>query len=173
MPFGLEMVILEDWKEALRELGLRGLVVSYEHCLQGMHLSQKNDQKREERKTMVNNVTLNFSNGSSFTGPLAVGENIRISYDAATGASTNELQDRLRETVETVGKLVEKLESEEEKVDVSTQLKAFVEEARKEKPSRWMLNTTAKGLLDAATKIASMITPVSDAVSAVTQLINS
>jgi hypothetical protein len=24
MPFGLEMVILEDWKEALRELGLRG-----------------------------------------------------------------------------------------------------------------------------------------------------
>ena len=38
--------------------------------------------KHEGGKTVINNVTINLSDGSSFTGPLAVGEDIKISYQA-------------------------------------------------------------------------------------------
>ena len=120
---------------------------------------------------MINNVTLNFGNGSTFTGPLAVGENIKISYDAANSTQKDDLRENLEEVVKQVSKLVEAIESDDRKNDISTQLKSFVEEAKKEKPSKWMMDITSKGLLEAANTVAALATPVSVAVKSVLSLL--
>ena len=124
-----------------------------------------------EGKTVVNNVTLNFSNGSSFTGPIAVGENIKISYDAALSASKEDLRGQLQELVALVSELTEEIDSIDDKNNVSVQLKSFVEEAKKEKPSNWMLGVSSKGLIEAANTVAAMASPISSAVKAVLALV--
>jgi hypothetical protein len=172
MPFALERIIIKEWKDKLRTLGLSGFVASYEQCVHGMHLSQKHAPSNKGDKTVINNVTVNLGSGASFTGPFAVGENIKIAYANASGVPKNELKERLQDTVKVVGQLAEQLEDEQEKIDVSSQLKAFVEEAPKEQPSKWMLENTAKGILEVASKVAAMVTPVSNAVKAVMTLVS-
>lgn len=126
----------------------------------------------EEEKTVVNNVTLNFGDGASFTGPLAVGENIRVSYNAVADIEEQDIRDSLQEVVKQVSDLAQAIELEDLKNDVSEQLKAFVTEAKKEKPSRWMLDISSKGLLEAAKTVASLTDPVSKAVKAVLEMIS-
>lgn len=171
MPYAYEFVILEDWRESLANLGLSGIVASYNGFLHGMNLVQKNPRAHPREKTVINNVTLNFSNGSSFTGPIAVGENIRISYDAAASTSKDQLRQRLEEVVGLVSKLTEAIDSVDRKNDVSVQLKSFVEEAKKEKPSKWMLDISSKGLLEAANTVAAMASPITTAVKAALALV--
>lgn len=121
-------------------------------------------------KAVVNNVTLNFSNGSSFSGPLAVGENIQISYEAAQDVKEGKLRKSLEDLVSTATQLIQSLE-DERKADTAAQLKAFVEESKKKAPSRWMLGVTSKGLIDAASTVAKLSAPVTAAVKAVLSIV--
>jgi hypothetical protein len=171
MPPAFRMAILESWEESLESIGLAGLVASYNGVLRGMHLQQKNIPARSEARTVINNVTLNFDNGSTFTGPLAVGENIRIAYRAAADVQNDELKTRLESVVAQVSKLIETIQSEEAKNDVSAQLQSFVQEAKKEKPSKKLLSITSDGLIEAAKSVAAFAGPVAAAVKAVMTLI--
>ena len=121
---------------------------------------------------IVNNVTFNFDNGSSFTGPVAVGENIQISYIAATDTKDQHLKQALEKVVLEATHLAAAVSPESRKSDVSTQLKSFVEEAKKEKPSAWMLDVSSKGLIEAASTVASLAAPVTEAVKAVLSILN-
>jgi hypothetical protein len=171
MPYAFESVIMEDWRESITNLGLGGIVASYNGFLHGMNLVQNNRPGRAQEKTVINNVTINLGNGSTFTGPVSVGENIRVSYSAATSASGDQLRQRLEEVVGLVSKLTEAIDSVDKKNDVSVQLKSFVEEAKKDKPSKWMLDISSNGLLEAAKTVAEMAAPVTTAVKAVLELI--
>jgi len=171
MPPAFRMAILEAWEQSLEEKGLTGLVVSYHAVLSGLHLQQENGPDRSEARTVVNNVTLNFDNGASFTGSLAVGKNIRIAYLAARGAENDQLRVQLEEVVAQVSKLVEAIDSEETKNDVSSQLQTFVDESKKERPSKKMLAVTSEGLIEAAKTVAAFAAPVAAAVKAVLTLI--
>ncbi len=84
MVFAFEAIVQEDWKNALYKLGLSSLVSSYVGFLNGIHVVQIHRGDKTKGASVINNVTLNFSNGSSFTGPLAVGQNIKLSYDMAS-----------------------------------------------------------------------------------------
>lgn len=178
MPHAFESVIMEEWRQSLRNLHLSGVIASYDGLLQGMHLVQKNHSAALSEKPVINNnVTINVGNGSSFTGPVVVGENIRVAYDAAASVSKDELRNRLEELVGLVSKLTEAANLGDRKKDtldqkdVSDQLKSFVDEAKKEKPSRWMLDISSKELLEAAKTVASMAEPITTAVKAVLDLV--
>lgn len=169
---GFEMVIQDEWRAALHKLMLGGLVASYDAFLRGMHLVQLRKPGQPKEASVINNVTLNFSNGSSFTGPLAVGQTIKLSYEMAADTKKDELRAKLEEVVGQVSKLAQAVEPEDRKNDVSSQLKTFVEEAKKEKPSKWALNVTSAGLLEAAKTVPSLVEPVTASVKAVLGLIN-
>lgn len=171
IPYAFESVILEGWCESIRAIGLSGIVATYTGYLHGMNLVQKNRHVQTLENTVINNVTINLGNGATFTGPVSVGENIRVSYGAATSASGDQLRHRLEEVVGLVSKLTETIDSVDKKNDVSVQLKSFVEEAKKDKPSKWMLDISSKGLLEAAKTVAEMAAPVTMAVKAVLELI--
>ncbi|GJH28157.1 hypothetical protein [Caballeronia novacaledonica] len=126
--------------------------------------------KQPKVKTVVNNVTLNFSDGSSFTGPFAVGENVRISYISAGEAENTDVRTALENLVKEVTKLVERLEDDGQKSAASSQLKMLVEEAKKPSPDRWSLDVSSKGLIDAAKTVAELAVPVTTAVKAVLAL---
>ena len=121
-------------------------------------------------KTVINNVTLNFSNGSSFNGPLAVGENIQISYEAAQSVKEGRLRKALEDLISTATQMIESLKDEGQ-ADAAAQLKAFVEESKKKTPSRWMLGVTSKGLIDAAATVGELAEPVTTAVKAVLSIV--
>lgn len=171
MPYAFERVILEDWCESIREFGFSGVVASYNGLLHGMNLVQKSRVAKLQEKTVINNVTINLGNGSTFTGPISVGENIRVSFGAAASTNEDQLRQQLEAVVGLVSKLAEVMDTVDKKNDVSVQLKSFVEEAKKEKPSKWMLDISSKGLLDAAKTVAEMAAPITTAVKAVLQLV--
>ncbi len=172
MPYAFEHIILEDWCKSIRELGLSGVVASYSGLFHGMNLVQQNRTGKLQEKTVINNVTINLGNGSTFTGPISVGENIRVSYGAAASTTEQQLRQQLEAVVGLVSKLTESMDTVDKKNDVSVQLKSFVEEAKKEKPSKWMLDISSKGLLDAAKTVAELAAPVTTAVKAVLQLVS-
>jgi hypothetical protein len=171
MPYAFESVLLEGWRDSIREMGFGGVVASYNGFLHGMNLVQANRPMRHQEKTVINNVTINLGNGSTFTGPVSVGENIRVSYSAAASVAEDQLRHKLGEVVGLVSKLTEAIDSIDGKNDVSVQLKSFVEEAKKEKPSKWMLDISSKGLIEAAKTVAEMAAPVTTAVRAVLELV--
>jgi hypothetical protein len=169
---GFKLGVLEPWLEEIRRLRLGGLASSYESLLDGMLIHQRNSVEPPESRTVVtNNVTINLGDGASFTGPMAVGQSIQIAYSLAQETKDQELNARLRELVIAVGGLVEGLKAEDQKNDVSAQLRAFVEESKKPAPSKRMLHFTATGLIDAAKGIATFAVPVASAVEAVLKLI--
>lgn len=172
MPYAFEHIVLEDWCESIRVIGLSGVVASYNGFLHGMNLVQRNRPGNLQEKTVINNVTINLGNGSTFTGPISVGENIRVSYGAASSTAEQQLRQQLEVVVGLVSKLTELVDTVDEKNDVSVQLKSFVEEAKKERPSKWMLDISSKGLLDAAKTVAELAAPVTTAVNAVLQLVS-
>lgn len=120
---------------------------------------------------MQNNVTLNFGSGASFTGPLAVGQTISQTYNKIAGVEDSGLRKKLEEMVIQVGKLIEKLDSDESKTEVSEQLSTFVEQAKKEKPSKKLIEVTSDGMLEAAKTVASLAAPVTVAVKSVLDLL--
>jgi hypothetical protein len=69
MPYAFESIILEGWRESIEKIGLSGVVASYNYFLHGMNLVQNNKLLRAQEKTVINNVTINLGNGSTFTGP--------------------------------------------------------------------------------------------------------
>lgn len=121
-------------------------------------------------KTVINNVTLNFSDGSSFTGPFAVGENVRVSYIAASETKDAAIRSALEDLVKEATKLVERLEDNNQKTAASSQLKMLVEEAKKPTPDRWTLDVSSKGLIDAAKTVAELTVPVTAAIRTVLSL---
>ena len=133
----------------------------------------QDEREGEQRRSQImqNYVTLNLGPGASFTGPLAVGQTISQTYNAAARVDEPDLRQKLETVVVEVGKLIELLDSDENKTDVSEQLATFVEQAKKEKPSKRLLELTADGMLDAAKTIAAMMDPVSTAVKAVLNLV--
>lgn len=124
----------------------------------------------DQGKRATNNVTINLGNGASWVGPLAVGENIQQAYNAAS-STEGALRKQLEETVAQVGKLINSLPDGERKQEVSTQLKMFAEESKKKEPSKWALEVSSKGLLEAATAVASLTAPVTTAVKGVLALL--
>lgn len=132
-------------------------------------LQNENDNSGEN--TLNNYVTINLGDGATFTGPLSVGENIRVSYEAVSGIKESSIRELLEETVKQVSALIEDTTSEDRKNEISTQLKAFVTEAKSDKPSKWMLDVSSKGLIEAAQTVAALATPVTSAVQAVLRLI--
>jgi hypothetical protein len=82
-----------------------------------------------------------------------------------------DLRAKLEVTVTQVSKLIELVNDDIHKKDVSTQLQVFVDEATKKEPSKWTLDISSQGLLDAAKAVASLTTPVTTAVKAVLGLL--
>lgn len=118
-----------------------------------------------------NTVTVTLGPGATFVGPVSAGENIRVSYQSASGVSKDELRLKLEELIRQVGSLTEIVESDESKNDISAQLAVLVGEVKKEKPSRAVLNSAASFLLEAAKTVASLAAPITTAVEAVLKLI--
>jgi hypothetical protein len=133
--------------------------------------SRYQDLTRQEAYGLEARTLLRMANGASFTGPLAVGQNIKISYEAASSSPQEDLRNRLEEMIAVTSKMIEALETEQQKIDASTQLKALVEEAKKDKPSKWMLDASKEGLLKSASTVATMVTAVSKAIAAVMALV--
>lgn len=165
VPPAMKYALLPGWTAWLDGLGLSGIKVSFNACLQGMNLPQK--KIRKEAWIVNNNVTITLGAGASWVGPVAAGENIRISYQEAGSTDSTTFREALEEVTVQVAKLTEKLESEDAKIDTSAQLAALVQEAKKEKPSQSMLKMTSNGLLETAKLVASMTGPVTMAVKAV------
>ncbi|WP_420386598.1 hypothetical protein [Roseivirga sp.] len=164
MPFPFQILILENWKNDLRSLGLTGTVKSYEGLIYGIKVRSERQLENKNSNTVINNVTINLGDGSTFTGPVSVGENIQVSYNAAASTSEEDLKVKLETLVHNVSGLIEQLPTEKEKSNVSTQLKAFVEESKKESPNEWLIKVSADGLIEAAQKLASFTEPVTSIV---------
>lgn len=168
LPFALGAVIIKEWEQSISAMGLGGVALTFNNLSKGVHVVASRPRKAEREQAMVNNnVTLNFSNGASFTGPLAVGEHVRLSLEAAMSTDKDDLRAMLEKVVSVGSKLAEAAPEDEAKLQVSEQLSAFVDEAKKEKPNRWTLKSTAQALIDAASTISTLATPVSEAITAV------
>ncbi len=120
--------------------------------------------------SVVNNVTVNLGSNATFTGPFAVGQTISQAYSTSAAASNEDLRRNLERLTQSIAKLVEQIESDSDKIDVSEQLKTFVEQASKEKPSKRLLQVTGEGLIEAAKTVASMAGSITSAVKAVLAL---
>jgi hypothetical protein len=164
----VDSVILENGCHSFSHSGARGINthsdllfnrVSYEQLAHIIYL--------KEEKMVVNNVNLNFSGGSSVAGSITVGENNRVSYNNGASTREDQLRQKLEEVEALVAQLIERIELADKKIDVSDQLKGFVEEAKKEKPSKWMLDISSKGLIEAAGTVAVMAPKITSAVDAV------
>jgi hypothetical protein len=118
-----------------------------------------------------NNVTINIAPGASFTGPVAVGQTVSLSYTSATTAADDELREQLQGLVLSVGKVIEALQTQPEKSEIAEQLSVFVEQAKKETPSRRLLKVTGDGLIEAAKAVLSLAEPVASAVTAILSLV--
>lgn len=128
-------------------------------------------EQRFKGKNVTNTVTLNFSNGSRFTGPLVVGENINVSYSKIQNATGSDLRAALEALVKTSSQMIERLPTAEQKLNASEQLKTLTEQASKPQPSKWLLDVSGKGLIDAAKAVAEMSGPVATTVKAVLALL--
>lgn len=123
------------------------------------------------RSAVVNNVTLNFSDGSTFSGPLLVGQNITLSYSAAESAADTGLRDSLGKLVRSASAMIEQLTDAKRKEEASEQLKTLTEQAASVRPSKWLIETSGKGLIEAAKTVAEMCEPVTTSVRAVLALL--
>ncbi|GGZ72496.1 hypothetical protein [Algibacter mikhailovii] len=170
MNFVFEKIILEDWKNGLFEMRLEGIFSSYQNRIYGLNLIKKNKSNLNS-KTVINNVTINLGEGATFTGPVSVGENIKSSFTIASKLETEELKTNLQELIKQVGKLIESIDSQEEKEAVSEQLKTLVEEANKDKPSKWLIEVSSKGILKASKAFVDLVSPISTIVKNVLSII--
>ena len=125
---------------------------------------------RPATPSVVNNVTVNLGSNATFTGPFAVGQTISQAYSASAAAYNEDLRRNLESLTQSVAKVVEQIESDSDKHEVSEQLKTFVEQASKEKPSKRLLQVTGEGLIEAAKTVASMAGSITSAVRAVLAL---
>lgn len=170
MNFAFERVIVEDWKDYLSENGLNGVFSSYQNRIYGLNL-KKNNQTNSNSKTVINNVTINLGEGATFTGPVSIGENIKSSFSVASKLEKEELKTNLQELIKQVGELIEQIPSDEEKKIVSEQLKSLVEEAEKDKPNKWLIDVSSKGILDASKTFVDLVSPISTIVKNIISII--
>jgi hypothetical protein len=112
----------------------------------------------------ANNSTVNIAETMQ-----TVNNTIKMMPIATTAES--ELRAKLEATVTQVSKLIELMNDDMHKNDVSTQLKAFVNEATKQEPGKWALDISSQGLLEAAKTVASLTAPITTAVEAVLALL--
>lgn len=168
-PYALKHVIIDDWLTKLQQNGLGGLAQSYRSLQDGIHL--KGSQRSEA--AVPTTVTIHLGNGASWIGPLAVGQNIQQTVEAVKEVGQDELAERLNKLVKVASDLIKTLETEQQQLDASAQLKAFVEEAKKPQPSKWMLETSKDGLLKSATAVSSMVGAVAAAIKGVLALVGS
>ncbi len=170
MSFPFEKVIVNNWKNQLLENGLSGVFSSYQNRIYGLNL-KKNNQPNSNSKTVINNVTINLGEGATFTGPVSVGENIKSSFSVVNKLEKKKLKTNLHELIKQVGRLIEEIPSNEEKEIVSEQLKSLVEEAKKDKPNKWLINVSSKGILEASKTFVDLVSPISTIIKNVISII--
>jgi hypothetical protein len=73
--------------------------------------------------------------------------------------------------VKEVGGLVTRLPTDDTKNQVTQQLATFIDQAKKESPSRSLLSVTEDGLIEAAKTVAEMVPAVTSVVTAVKALL--
>jgi hypothetical protein len=103
--------------------------------------------------------------------PIAIGHEIQQIFGSANATGDAQLRSHLEELVRQATRLIENLPSDEMKNDVSQHLATFVEQAKKEQPSRSLLTVTSAGLLEAAKTVAHMVPPITTAVQSVLSLL--
>jgi len=168
-PWAVKNILLSDWYERMSALRLRGLAHSFETCQDGLFPTCK---KLPEETSMTNHVTINLADGSTWNGPVSVGQDIRVAYQAAATSGATELATALKNMIDLSAKELEKLPDGEEKEVAASQLKTFVEEAKGEKPKKWLLEASSKGLVEILGKAVGTVAPVATAISAVLKLVN-
>ncbi|WP_172745794.1 hypothetical protein [Neorhizobium sp. T7_12] len=168
-PWAVKNVLVSEWRERMSALGLRGLVHSFDSCQDGLFPTSN---KPPEETRMANHITINLADGSTWNGPVTVGRDIQVAYQAAASSGAMELATALTEVVELSAKALEKVPDGAEKETASSQLKTFVEEAKADKPKRWLLEASSRGLVEILGKVAGTVAPVATAIAAVLKLVN-
>ncbi len=119
----------------------------------------------------INLGTINATNSTvNIAETMKTVNNTIQTMPMATTAEAD-LRAKLEATVTEVSKLIELMNDDIHKNNVSTQLKEFVDEATKKEPSKWALGISSQGLLEAAKTVASLTAPITTAVKAVLGLL--
>lgn len=115
-------------------------------------------------------VNIDYGQGNTFNGDAIAAGYIKDSFNKASGAAGNELQEALAELTKTVAAMAEKLDTDQQR-QATRKLKALAEEATDPKPDKSALEFNGKGLIDAAKTVAEMVGPVTTAVKGVLALL--
>lgn len=116
------------------------------------------------------NITVTLTN-VTIHAPVAIGKNIQQTWKQASEVSDDVLQKALKDVTEKTTQLIAEIPDKDKQVEVSEDLKKFVEESAKANPNRRWFECSATGLYDAAKAVASLTEPVTKAVKAVVDII--
>jgi hypothetical protein len=125
---------------------------------------------------MRNNMSININHINTTNSTVNIAETMQtvnntIKMMPMVTTAETELRAKLEATVTQVSKLIELMTDDMHKKDVSSQLQVFVDEAAKQDPSKWSLDISSQGLLEAAKTVASLTAPITTAVKAVLTLL--
>lgn len=115
-------------------------------------------------------VNIDYGQGNTFNGDAIAAGYIKDSFNKASGAADNKLQDALTELTKTVAAMAQKLDTDQQR-QATRKLKALAEEATDPKPDKSALEFNGKGLIEAAKTVAEMVGPVTTAVKGVLALL--
>ena len=126
----------------------------------------------KRKSNVTNNVSINVGSGSTWTGPVVVGDNINFAHGASAKATSSDMRGALDSLVTVSTKLIERLPDDRAKLKVSSALKEVTELATKPKPDKRAVEISAKGIVEAANTVADIASPVAKAVKAVLALLS-
>ncbi|OOG25395.1 hypothetical protein B1C78_06675 [Thioalkalivibrio denitrificans] len=115
-------------------------------------------------------VNIDYGQGNTFNGDAIAAGYIKDSFNIASGAGDNKLQDALTELTKTVAEMAQKLDADQQR-QATRKLKALTEEATDPNPDKSALKFNGKGLIEAAKTVAEMVGPVTTAVKGVLALL--
>lgn len=162
----------QSYLTALQQLLAEGLVRGISSGINDRIAISLNPEKISAIAPSVHNeVTVNLAPGATFTGPFAVGLTITQAFSTASSASEQTLKTALEALVKETARLAEALADESAKVDVSARTKVLVEQATQERPSKPLIEFSAKGLIEAAKAVSALAEPIAKAVTAVLSLL--
>jgi hypothetical protein len=181
MPSAFEDLIQGEWKQSLIDLGLSGIVSSYNSFLNGVHVVQNNAQSepKEIVRTTIFNVKgdVNMSNGNQINvhgtvqGNVFIGEKIEgVTANINASNAPEETKSKLKELTEAVKNMAPSLD-EKLQAKVAKNLERLTTEAVAPEPDRDWYEVSAKGLMEAAQTVSEVIGgPVIAAVKSISSL---
>jgi hypothetical protein len=119
----------------------------------------------------MSKIEFQIGDGNVFQGPFVVAEKIKNSFNNAQSGTENvELRDLLKNLVESVAKLQEKLETTDAEASAAD-VETFVNEAIRDKPRRSWLTMIGENLKNFASKVEEFAGPVAKVIEKIIAMI--